>query len=221
MFPDIWLFKVKRGSDGTFKNSKAKYCIRGKLQEVYIETYVLVVHFTYVRLFLAWSLMFGWYTCSIDFINTFTQATLKEPIFIHLPCRLRGHGNQKMLLKLKKSLYGLDVAPRLQHQNFWVALKKGIWIWSMSIDEKRVIWYIDTLGIQDPKKEIVDKLIAALKRFWFCLLRFILRASINPIHNDWKGWDQDDTRRTTETNDYNSNRTLSTKKSLGWMKRKI
>ena len=122
VLPGTWVFKVKRAPDGTFKKFKARYCIRGDLQEGDFETYAPVVQFSSVRLFLAWSLMLGWYTCSIDFSNAFIQATLDDPTFIHLPRGFRASGSRKTCLRLKKSLYGLSVAPRLWYQHLWKAL---------------------------------------------------------------------------------------------------
>ena len=59
--------------------------MRGDLQEGDFETFAPVVQFSSVRLFLAWSLLLDWYTCSVDFSNAFIQAKLKDDTFIHLP----------------------------------------------------------------------------------------------------------------------------------------
>ena len=175
VLPGTWVFKVKRSPDGTFKKFKARYCIRGDLQEGDFETYAPVVQFSSVRLFLAWSLMLGWYTCSIDFSNAFIQATLHDPTFIHLPRGFRASSGGKTCLRLKKSLYGLSVAPRLWYQHLWKALKK------LGLQQSKhdaclllrkdliVICYVDDLGIQAPTKEIVDELITKLEEEGFDL----------------------------------------------------
>ena len=51
VLPGTWVFKVKRAPDGTFKKFKARYCIRGDLQEGDFDTYAPVVSFSSVRLF--------------------------------------------------------------------------------------------------------------------------------------------------------------------------
>ena len=175
VLPGTWVFKVKRAPDGSFKKFKARYCIRGDLQEGDFETYAPVVQFSSVRLFLAWSLMLGWYTCSIDFSNAFIQATLTDPTFIHLPRGFRSSSNRRTCLKLKKSLYGLSVAPRLWYQH----LRKGLQ--ELGLKESKhdpclllrkdliVICYVDDLGIQAPNKEIVDELIVELRKRGFDL----------------------------------------------------
>ena len=55
VLPRTWVFKIKRAPDGSFKKFKARYCIRGDLQEGDFDTYAPVVHFSTVRIFLALS----------------------------------------------------------------------------------------------------------------------------------------------------------------------
>ena len=168
VLPGTWVFKVKRAPDGSFKKFKARYCVRGDLQEGDFETFAPVVQFSSVRLFLAWSLLFGWYTCSVDFSNAFIQATLKEDTFIHLPRGFRSTKGVGTCLKLKKSLYGLAVAPRLWYEHLWNALKKQGLVQSshdkclLFRKDLIVICYVDDLGIQAPNKRIVDQLVKAL-----------------------------------------------------------
>ena len=175
VLPGTWVFRVKRAPDGTFKKFKARYCIRGDLQEGMFETYAPVVQFSSVRLFLAWSLMFGWYTCSIDFSNAFIQAALKDDTYIHLPRGFRSNQTGKTCLKLKRSLYGLAVAPRLWYLHLLKALKELGLVPSkhdpclMFRKDLIVICYVDDLGIQAPNKEIVDELITQLKKKGFDL----------------------------------------------------
>ena len=230
VLPGTWVFKVKRAPDGSFKKFKARYCIRGDLQEGEFETYAPVVQFASVRLFLAWSLMFNWYTCSVDFSNAFIQATLKDDTFIHLPRGFRQSGNQRTCLKLRKSLYGLAVAPRLWYQHLWKALKE------LGLEASKhdpcllfrkdliVICYVDDLGIQAPNKEIVDKLIDQLRKKGFDLtfegtFSEYLGIKYTKIgKNEIKMTQEGLIKKimdATGMNDCNSNRTPTTKEALG------
>ena len=230
VLPGTWVFKVKRAPDGTFKKFKARYCIRGDLQEGEFETYAPVVQFSSVRLFLAWSLMLGWYTCSIDFSNAFIQATLKDDTYIHLPRGFSGSGTKKTCLKLNRSLYGLAVAPRLWYQHLWKALKELGLVASkhdpclLFRKDLIVICYVDDLGIQAPNKKIVDELIDQLRKKGFDLtfegsfteylgIQYT-KISETEIEMTQEGLIQK-ILEATGMEDCNSNRTPTTKEALG------
>ena len=177
VIPGTWAFRIKRTPDGTIKKFKARYCIRGDLQEGEFETYAPVVHLSSVRLFLAWSLILGWTTCCIDFSNAFVQAKLDAPTFIHLPQGFTTNLNKRTCLKLKRSLYGLSVAPRLWFQHLWKALEaEGLKQCShdpclLFKSDLIVIQYVDDLGIAGPSMESIDNLIENLKKRGFELTK--------------------------------------------------
>jgi hypothetical protein len=113
ILPGTWAYRRKRSPDGEIKKYKARYCVRGDLQEGVFNTYSPLVSWSTVRVLLAFALTFGWTTCSIDFASAFVQAKLKDPVWIHLPRGFRSSKGDGMCLRLVKSLYGLSVAPRL------------------------------------------------------------------------------------------------------------
>ena len=229
ILPGTWVFKIKRAPDGTFKKFKARYCIRGDLQEGDFDTFAPVVHFSSVRLFLAWSLMFKWYTCSIDFSSAFIQAYLDSPAFIHLPRGFKSRQYGKTCLRLKRSIYGLSTAPRLWFKHLWTALEK------LGLKQSKhdpcllfredliIICYVDDLGIQAPSKEVVDKLIQQLRNLGFTLTVEGSFSEYLGIHYNWK--DNDTLEMTqqgliqkiidsTGMGECNPNRTPSTKEGL-------
>ena len=120
--PSTWTLRYKRAPDGTIKKHKARFCVRGDLQQVDEESYSPVVAFTTVRLFLIIAMTLGWSTCSIDYSNAFVQAILKKPMYIHLPRGFHAgvqHQHQKCCLKLKRSLYGSIFAPKLWYKHLF------------------------------------------------------------------------------------------------------
>jgi hypothetical protein len=181
VLPGTWVFRVKRAPDGSFKKFKARYCIRGDLQEGDFDTYAPVVSFPSVRLFIAWSLILNWVTCTIDFSNAFIQADLKEPTFIHLPrgfnSSMDSNSKGKSCLKLKKSIYGLSVAPRLWFQHLLVALKEEGLVQSkhdaclMFRKDLVIIVYVDDLGLTAPNEDVINNLISSLRKKGFELTR--------------------------------------------------
>ena len=124
ILPGTWVFKRKRTPDGTISKYKARYCVRGDLEDTESETHAPVVSWTSVRLFLVLALTLGWNTCSIDFSSAFVQAKLQNPVWIHLPRGFRTNGGDDKCLRLLKSLYGLSAAPRLWYQHLTEELIK-------------------------------------------------------------------------------------------------
>ena len=122
VLPGIWVFRRKRTPDGQVKKLKARYCVRGDLQDGDPETFAPVVAFSTVRIFLAFSAILDWVTISIDFVNAFVQAPLSAPIWIHLPRGFRSKLKGKTCLRLKRSLYGLAEAPKNWNQHLFKAL---------------------------------------------------------------------------------------------------
>ena len=123
ILPGTWVFRRKRTPDGTIRKLKARYCVRGDLQEGSFETYAPVAIFSSVRLFLFFSTYLQWFTCSIDFSSAFIQARFKNPIWVNIP---RGFGSLrpgKTFHCLKRSCYGIAAAPRLWFLQLFEALE--------------------------------------------------------------------------------------------------
>jgi hypothetical protein len=170
ILPGTWIFRRKRSPDGEIIKYKARYCVRGDLEEGEPETYAPVVAWSSVRLFLILSLTLGWGTCSIDFSSAFVQANLADPVWIHMPRGFKTdqHGDQRTCLQLVKSLYGLSVAPRLWYEHIREALlKQGLkqsatdscFLYSKTI---MIVLYVDDLGIAYSNKEDLEKLFQDL-----------------------------------------------------------
>jgi Reverse transcriptase (RNA-dependent DNA polymerase) len=161
ILPGTWVFRRKRTPDGEISKFKARYCVRGDLEEGEPETFAPVVAWSSVRLFLVLSLTLNWDTCSIDFSNAFVQAKLQEPVGIHLPRGFHsGNANTpKRCLRRNKSLYGLSIAPRLwfdhvlkafTSQGFKQSQNDPCFLYKSTI---MVVLYVDDVGIaySDPK----------------------------------------------------------------------
>ena len=169
ILPGTWVFRRKRNPDGTIKKFKGRYCVRGDLEEGEQDTFAPVVAFSTVRAFLVLSLSLSWYTASIDFEQAFVQATLDDPIWIHLPRGFTSTLGPDTCLELKKSLYGTRIAPKLW---FLHARKAFVSLGFVSCPHDQclllrsdclVVLYVDDAGIAAPTKAIVDKLISDLR----------------------------------------------------------
>lgn len=88
ILPGTWVFRRKRTPDGAISKYKARYCVRGDLQETIEETFAPVVAWSTVRLFLVLSLTLDWQTCTIDFSSAFVQAPTNWPSLDPLTSRI-------------------------------------------------------------------------------------------------------------------------------------
>jgi hypothetical protein len=177
ILPATWTFRRKRTPDGDIKKGKARFCVRGDLQEGDFETFAPLVAWATVRLFLVLSLVLEWKSVSVDFASAFVQAPLKDPIWIHLPRGFRSSHGPNTCLRLKKSLYGLAIAPRLWYQHLFQALLLPDFGLIQSIIDPcllvspslMVVAYCDDIGIAAPKEHLIDEFIHKLRQKGFSL----------------------------------------------------
>jgi Reverse transcriptase (RNA-dependent DNA polymerase) len=177
ILPATWTFRRKRTPDGDIKKGKARFCVRGDLQEGDFETFAPLVAWATVRLFLVLSLVLEWKSVSVDFASAFVQAPLKDPIWIHLPRGFRSSHGPNTCLRLKKSLYGLAIAPRLRYQHLFQALLLPHFGLTQSIFDPcllvspslMVVAYCDDIGIAAPKEHLIDEFIHKLRQKGFSL----------------------------------------------------
>ena len=110
-----WAFRLKRLPDGTPYRYKARYCVRGDMQQEgidFFETYAPVVQWSTIRLLFSIVLDESWVTRQVDYTNAFAQAELKETVHIECPRLFAPKSGKPMVLRLLKSLYGLCQAPK-------------------------------------------------------------------------------------------------------------
>jgi hypothetical protein len=130
--PAIWAFKRKRLPDWTISKWKARLNVHGGRQVHGVnfwDTYTPVVKWSTVRLVLTLSLLNGFKTRQVDFVQAFTQAPLDCPIFMEVPAgfcivdgklSFSGEANRNIdkdyVLRLTKNMYGLKQAGRNWYQ---------------------------------------------------------------------------------------------------------
>ena len=188
ILPGTWVFHRKCTPNGTVLKLKARCCIHGDLQEGEFDTHAQFVLWSSIQVFLVLSITLKWHTCTIDFSNTFIQAKLDTPVWIHLPHGFKPeHGYKKTCLCLKKSLYGLSVAPRLWSQHLLSALKKEGFVASKY---DSCLLYVDDAGVCAKNKHDIDELICRLTKCGFeltCKGSFSEFLGIKFVHNKETG----------------------------------
>eukprot|EP00980_Cylindrotheca_fusiformis_P005885 scaffold1235_cov177-Cylindrotheca_fusiformis.AAC.1 len=181
VIPGTWVFRRKRAPDGTITKFKARWVLRGDLQNLDMDTRADVVAWSSVRIFMVFSLRMGWTMKSIDFTNAFLHAPLPEdlPMFAYLPrgfhSAMSSITGQRIVLKLKRSLYGTVCAPKLWH-DFCMAAFFDMGFVPSSYDrcflirkDMLIVVYVDDCGISSDDPEKILALVDELKKRGFDL----------------------------------------------------
>jgi hypothetical protein len=179
VLPGTWTFRRKRTPAGEIKKYKARYCVRGDLEDTHEEHSSPVCHFSSVRLFMVLTLILGWKTCSIDFSNAFVQSEMPadKPMWIHLPRGFRSSLSHGICLHLQKSLYGTKIAPLLWF-NTCIAAFKSLGFTQSKHDkclllrfDMIIVLYVDDAGIGAKEEATIDKLVKDLRDLGFELTK--------------------------------------------------
>ncbi|WVZ64847.1 hypothetical protein U9M48_014314 [Paspalum notatum var. saurae] len=110
-----WVYKVKRDERGEVVWHKARLVARGFVQREEInfeEVFAPVARMESVRLVLMLAATRGWKVHHLDVKSAFLNGELKEKVFIKQPPGFVVDGQEHMVLRLCKALYGLRQAPR-------------------------------------------------------------------------------------------------------------
>lgn len=125
----VWSHRRKTTPDGVVYRHRSRICADGSQQTYgmdYTETYAPVVNWTTVRILLTLSIVFGFKSRQVDYVQAFPQAPLpdSERVFMEIPAgyKYEGSNSDQYVIRLKKNLYGLKQAA----YNWNVMLTEGL-----------------------------------------------------------------------------------------------
>lgn len=173
VLPSTWALRVKRRPDLDIKSLKARFCVRGDLQQAgrdFFETWSPLVQWSTVQLMLVLSTLWGMHSAQCDITAAFVHSDLKpnEHIYIHQP---RGfvRGGSDYVLKLNKTLYGMRQSPKYFF-DYLEGHLRDYGLRSSSFDpclflskDLIVLCYCDDILLYSKDKAEFDKFTSAMK----------------------------------------------------------
>ena len=169
-----WVFKRKRGENGTVERYKARLVACGYTQRQgldYEETFSPVVRFESVRCVLALAAHFKMKLHQMDVKTAFLNGELTEEVYMSQPEGFKEKGKENYVCQLKRSIYGLKQSPRcwnatldMQLKSMGFAQTKGDPCLYVSIDGDPVIIavYVDDILIAAVTDEKISEVKAAI-----------------------------------------------------------
>ena len=116
-----WVFKIKHDSCGKIERFKGRVVAKGYSQKYGIdfeENFAPVVRFSSIRTLLAFAVNNNMVIHQMDVVTAFLNGELQEEIYMQQPPGYEVPGKEKLVCKLKKSLYGLKQSSRCWNKSF-------------------------------------------------------------------------------------------------------
>ncbi len=110
-----WVFRVKRDETGQVERYKARLVAQGfsqKYGQDYMEIFAPVVRMDSIRALMSMSVKCGMSLFQFDVETAFLNGDLEEEIYMKQPEGFVQPGEENLVCRLKRSLYGLKQSPR-------------------------------------------------------------------------------------------------------------
>ena len=110
-----WIYKIKRNVSGEITRYKARLVAKGFSQIKgidYEEVFSPVARAESIRIIIAMTAQFKWNLLHLDVKSAFLNGHIEEEIYVDQPEGFVKEGKDDCVLKLRKSLHGLKLAPR-------------------------------------------------------------------------------------------------------------
>ena len=122
-----WVFKVKTSADGSVERYKARLVAQGFSQKYgidYDEVFCPVVRSESIRTVIALATQNGLQLHQMDVTSAFLNGDLEEEVYMKQPQGVIQKGQEHLVCKLKRSIYGLKQSPRCWNQTLDTQLKE-------------------------------------------------------------------------------------------------
>ncbi len=116
-----WVFKVKHQRDGWMERYKCRLVAKGYSQKYradFDDIFSPVVRFSSIRTLLSFAVQNNPHVDQMDVVTAFLNWHLDEEIYMEQPEGFVQPGEEHLVCKLKRSMYGLKQFPSLLEKNF-------------------------------------------------------------------------------------------------------
>ena len=130
-----WVFKLKVNAEGVVERYKARLVAQGfsqKFGEDYDETFCPVVRHESIRTLIALAVQNGLKLHQMDITTAFLNGELKEDVYMKQPEGFTVKGQEDLVCRLKRSIYGLKQSGRCWNNTLDEELKKMGFVQSTS-----------------------------------------------------------------------------------------
>lgn len=124
-----WVFKLKVGADGSVERHKARLVAQGFSQKFgadYDETFCPVVRLESLRTVIALAVQNGLKLHQVDVTTAFLNGELEEEVYMKQLKGFIAKGQEHLVCKLKRSIYGLKQSPRCWNSALDSQLKRWV-----------------------------------------------------------------------------------------------
>lgn len=161
-----WVFKIKRGPDGSVQKYKARWVVRGFEQREgsdYNDTFATVVKPMSYKAIFAIAAAMDYHIEQMDVKTAFLYGAIDEEIYVEQPTGFE-QGEPDEVCRLDKALYGLKQSPRIWY-NTLTKFLKGLGFeplsadWSVFVRRHMIVAiYVDDILISGPDMEEIQEL---------------------------------------------------------------
>lgn len=160
-----WVYKIKRDVDGNVARFKARWVVKGYLQQFGVDfdqTFAAVVKPMAFRVLFAVAAYFDLDIDQMDVKTAFLYGLIDQLIYMEIPKGSESKATRGMVYKLLKAIYGLKQSPRLWYERFsgFLLQKLGlakinadhsIFISKAGLNGPVVSTFVDDIKIMAPK----------------------------------------------------------------------
>ena len=174
-----WVYRIKTNTDGSVERYKARLVAKGFSQKPhldYTETFAPVAKFASLRTVLALATAEDMEVHTMDVSSAFLNGDLDEEIYMAQPEGFVAPGQEHLVCRLKKSLYGLKQSPRQWYQKLHSTLSElgfsrcasdhCVWIWAKNGIKVIIPAYVDDLTIACNNMPALKRVKEQLKKHY-------------------------------------------------------